>query len=358
MLPLEGLPAEEGLLVECSRRVLNERKILDMAYEVVDWWRVFDYESKHMLLTVTHALKGHEGIVPEDVSGRMLERYDTLIHHSARQHLEAFRIASVFRGSGIDVALLKGLHMQLSYYTPDYIRPVSDIDFLVREQQLEAAIDALKNEGYSPPPAEKRGRRFWSRYGHHVQYFDDKKCTLIELHWSLAKRYSPFTIDVREVWADASPAVKGEGAYVLSPEHLLIHLCLNMSFGGFMHVAPLRSICDIDRAVSRDSGRRYWEVIVDTCLRWGCQAFAYMPLKLACDFFQTAVPEEVLDELRGKSPRRHLAWVSSRPAERILMDVVNSYTARDYLSEILLANGTSNRLGIVFRPLGGAIMSV
>ena len=130
-----------------------------------------------------------------------------------------------FQEQGIPCLVLKGAALILAHYQDPGLRSMRDVDLLVHERDLEAAIIHLTRAGYE---AE---RHFQTsvilqhlRVGHAWQFSlgTGQSC---DLHWRpIVRCYSPEV--ARLFWEDAKTVSLGEAtAWVLSPTDQLFHVC-------------------------------------------------------------------------------------------------------------------------------------
>jgi hypothetical protein len=348
-----GLSRESSLLVECCRRRPDSGRILGLV-DSVDWDVFTGMCSRNVVEPAVYlALKCHSDKVPPLVLERLERR---LFQTSSRSMLfveEAVKVLSSLAAARVDAALLKGLHLQLGYYAPDYLRPTSDVDVLVRSKDVAAAESVLKGLGYSFHDDSNRSREYWARFGHHYSYVNKEHTCVVDLHWHIFLGFSPVDLSEERLWGGARQVdYHGVCVFVLAPNILLAHVCLQFALSGFFHVTPLRYMCDIDRIVSKDSGRIDWAAFVDDCRRWGCQAFVYKALSMSSQALGTDVPSGVFEALREGSPRRHLVFVEKQTLERVLRKPTAHYGVSDFLWELYLSPG-ARRLMLLQRPVYG-----
>jgi hypothetical protein len=61
-------------------------------------------------------------------------------------------IVALFKTANIQPLALKGLGLAYGYYPDPALRPVSDLDFLLEQDDILPALDLLKTAGFSTPP--------------------------------------------------------------------------------------------------------------------------------------------------------------------------------------------------------------
>jgi hypothetical protein len=132
--------------------------------------------------------------------------------------------------AGVRPILLKGIsHVEDCYEKPE-LRPMRDIDFLVREPDLEAARKAMEKRGFL------RNEEEAARYeGHHhlPPFFHPGTELCIEVHHRLMRLPPGFegfpALD--EVWRSARESRLFQGALLLEPTMQVLNLCIHITHG-------------------------------------------------------------------------------------------------------------------------------
>ena len=201
------------------------------------------------------------------------------------------RAVAELEGVGISTLVLKGVPLVLVYYGDPGLRPMSDIDVLVRPEASQRALRTLAGLGWLP---ERRVDDLYLRYLHGVSLHDSSGRTL-DLHWSIHEE------DVRagaddDAWTTAVPIdVAGVPTRMLAPASLLVHA---LASGAKWAADPAarwlpdatlivrRGDVDWDAFIS-EVGRRRFVVRTRSCLKY---------LRLALG---VRVPEDVAVRLGG-----------------------------------------------------------
>jgi hypothetical protein len=197
---------------------------------------------------------------------------------------------------GIPVIVLKGAYLAEVVYADSAARPMSDIDLLVRQEDLEAAAQTLTDLGY------QTSKEFWLDFelqvGQHLPPFMKTGAPPIEVHWRLLEPDLPFEIDQAGLWKRACPVkIAGQPALGLYPEDLLLHLCLHATIHRFQN--GLRATYDIAATIMRFRESLDWNVLVWRARDWRAERALFLWLWLAADLFGAAVPAGVLQELKS-----------------------------------------------------------
>jgi len=131
----------------------------------------------------------------------------------------------------------------------------------------------------------------------HFSYMRGGSGLCVEAHWSLIESLYPFHVDTDGLWQRSRPAViAGTKAFVLSPEDLLLHLCLHNA----KHVFELgiKHICDISETLRHYGEEMDWNSVKGSTEQWGIERCVYVNLRLVKELLGAVVPDWLLDELK------------------------------------------------------------
>ena len=88
---------------------------------------------------------------------------------TARRNLLAFnalaRVIEHLNAHGIPNILLKGVALALTLYKNEALRPMGDVDLLVRWDDVPRTVELLRELGYTTPIPEVRPARDWRTMG-------------------------------------------------------------------------------------------------------------------------------------------------------------------------------------------------
>jgi len=216
---------------------------------------------------------------------------------------------------GIEPMLLKGAALTLLHYQDHGVRPMDDVDVLVRTGQWQSAVTALGDLGWSPRVPVTPARVAAS----HGVEFSDARGQRIDLHWHLLPDHCwPGADD--EYWEHATTsALHGVPVAVLDATDQLFHTCAHGV--KWEHVPPLRWIADAAVILRDPSVEIDWERLVDLAVR---RRFV-LPLRDALTYLASAlhvpVPPHALVTLRRERVSPAERWeyrLRTRPASRVL----------------------------------------
>ncbi len=207
--------------------------------------------SRHgMAPLVAYAIRTHLPERERAWCDRVLAQSCSSYHRSLRD-LEF--VAATLERRGIRLLALKGPLLASRYYDPPFLRmPSGDLDFGVRECEIEVACSALKEAGYSLDSPFETARAF----SHHVVMLHPARVSL-ELHFRLT--HGPRGLPVDRFFDQAASIRLPNGTEVLTLEGAIeiVHLALHAACGRFrpfFHLYELRRICKVNRpAILREA---------------------------------------------------------------------------------------------------------
>ena len=208
---------------------------------------------------------------------------------------DAAKVIKVFADHDVPVIALKGYALAKSLYGDIGLRPMSDLDFLVKEEHLLQAGRLLMANGYAP------GCETWDdevKIHHHLPPFTNQSGTQIELHWTLFDPGGPIHIDRDGLWERSVPVNEGDVEFrVLSPEDTCLHLCIHAA----LHLQTglgMMPLCDIVGLIRTSSGALDWQVLSARAAQWGGGRCVYLILLMVREWLGVSAPEDSLHAMR------------------------------------------------------------
>lgn len=241
---------------------------------------------------------GFKGLVPVAVWAELEQESRQIAVHALRQQAELQWIVSALSAVNIPVIVLKGAYLRQAVYGNPALREMGDIDLMVPREHLRQAHDIVAAYGYQSLKSGAIDVEVDSAVGHHLPRYVKSGVTAAELHWNLTTTREPYAIDPGDLWKRAVPFRVGDvTALALSPEDLLLHLCLHASYQhefGF----GVRWACDLGAVIRHHGARLDWETVNGRAVAWKWVPGVYAALRLAHDLVGAEVPSDVLGWLQ------------------------------------------------------------
>jgi hypothetical protein len=338
------------LLAFCLGSEHNEEKEALLKCLSMENWEAL------MLLSVRHGTapllyhrlkEGHrEVIMPSEIKNTLRLSYMSNLARNTKIYHELRNVLRCFNTAGIPAILLKGAHLAADVYGDIALRPMTDLDILVKADDLVRAFDILVDEGYSPE--QHVNIDTVCSVSKHVPKMTGKNGLRLDLHWTIKGPSFPFPVSAEDLWESAQPLMaEGMDTLVLSREDLLTYLCIHFSL---LHCFDnsLRPLCDIHQAIERFRGALDWQKVTKRTHAWRADKSVALSLYLAKKWLHTHIPEEMSGLLDGIRSDFDVIGISE---ELIFTDnaLVSDNIVR--LSSIPgLADKTRHFMQMTFRP--------
>lgn len=193
---------------------------------------VSNLAKKHDLAHIVARFISQNGIDVDPTLNDKLQREDYLAAYRNRQMGHTYgEICSAFDEAGIDYLPLKGSVIR-PFYPYESMRTSCDIDILVKEGDVDAAVACLVARGYTA------GERNY----HDVSVYSPSKIHL-ELHFSILENIDSLDSVLADVWKYAK--VGAGHRYELSPEFLYYHFTAHMAYHFLAGGCGIKSLMDL-----------------------------------------------------------------------------------------------------------------
>jgi hypothetical protein len=248
--------------------------------------------------------------------------------------------------------ILKGAAIAPLFYADPVERDVTDLDLLVRLEDVRDAVRALAKAGYAAPTSF---HELLAYRRHHFHFpLEHRDSHVVEIHWALSPPGSLFQLDEATVIEHAIRLERPSGPPFKAPrpEHMILHLVLQNLQEGFSRVA--RTV-DIDRIISAVPALD-WDALASSAVDGRLVSPAALSLRHAMLLLGTPVREEDLCRLLpSRVARFHLAGLL--PASSILDQRYQHGHAGRHLLELWLLRSWRDRWLSVVGLLRGAVVA-
>ncbi|MCI0453479.1 MAG: nucleotidyltransferase family protein [Candidatus Dadabacteria bacterium] len=275
------LSSENRLLLYCSQPELNEvsrGNVKNLIGLPLDWDEILRSAYWHNVAPMLYYnLKGFEEsqLIPENVMSQIKKEYYDNLANNMNLYAELRRVLQAFNEKGIEVMVLKGAALAKNVYGNIALRPMVDIDFMVRKEDLGSSEKLISELGYVF--AGKRSLGWYRENNYHIQYLHQDKKIVIEIHWHILSKSEPAPIAISDAgliqkWWERARALDFEGtkALMLCPEDLIFYLSLHFvkhrfqsPNGGFRGVfsskSSLMQLNDVLRTIKYYRGDIDWQ---------------------------------------------------------------------------------------------------
>ncbi|MDX9787075.1 MAG: nucleotidyltransferase family protein [Desulfobacterales bacterium] len=249
-----------------------------------DWDDIIAQAVCHLVLPQLYlgiTRTGAQAALRPALFGRMQQLYFRNLAANVRFYHALSQCLGVLTAGEIPVVVLKGAHLGELVYENVGARILSDVDLMVREKHLKKAQQCLMRAGLYPT----------------------KGVLSIDLHWYLDTDYP---IDMAGVWERTQSArIAGQSVRVLSPEDLLLHLCMHLGSHHQFRRIGIRTFCDIREIVFRYGNDIDWDRVASRAAQWRMGKALGLTLAMARTLLKVEIPDAMFGaSLSGKSDRQ------------------------------------------------------
>ncbi len=297
---VEFLPIERLLLL-LAKTGLEEREMDEMVrlVHLVDGEELIQKTILHGVAPAAYLhLKKLNRIIPEAILARFRQIYLSNLRHNLKLRAELRKIVSLLNGRGIEPIPLKGVFLAEHIHKDLGLRPSSDLDLLVRREDLPLVIRELHAAGYGP--SSSYSERFIQRFLRHqafVRRDSPSNGMCVEVHWNFFPRLLT-EFDISRVWRNSISKRLGNARLLtLSPEDTLLYLAITLRLHGYIGLKLFADLCQLLRVEDRID----WDHVIREAENNQQRVGLYYALRFAKDLFAAEVPERITARL-GPSP--------------------------------------------------------
>jgi hypothetical protein len=288
----------DELILYCLRVVPNEAG--DGRLEALSGsdWDVLIAESVRYGLAplLYHRLRTlHSDMaIPANVMARLRHLYLQSAGRAMHLYHELGKVLGRLRQANIPVIVLKGAHLAELVYRNIALRPMGDVDVLVRKDDLMRVEAALLGMGYAPAECHRQ----IAEDNYHFVYGLPNKKLFVEVHWNFLPSTYRFKMDIDGQWERSRQAIiAGVEVSVLCPEDLLLHLCLHASITHLFEMG-LKPLYDIAETIRCYGNEIDWKQLQLRSEQSGDAKCVYLTLRLARELSGASVPDELMKAIK------------------------------------------------------------
>ncbi|MCP4401861.1 MAG: nucleotidyltransferase family protein [bacterium] len=261
-----------------------------------------DRGSQRLLPLLWHNLK-QQGIEPDSPRMKALRKYYRLTWGQNKVLFHTMTtLLQVLQDAEFPAMPLKGAALTLRYYQDYGLRPMGDIDLLVRTAQIEDIISFLQTIGWHPKPRSPEAFTKQYRQIAHAHEFANAEGCECDLHWHLLDECCRPDAD-EDFWHDAETIeIDGLSTAILHPADQLLHVCVHGI--RWIHIPPLRWVADAMMILNSSQDAFDW----DRLLAQTEQRHLVLPMRATLHYVQellnAPIPTTVLEALNAMPASR------------------------------------------------------
>ncbi|MGA2427318.1 MAG: nucleotidyltransferase family protein [Candidatus Acidiferrum sp.] len=298
-----SLSAEWLALLECANPHTDVPRLNELFRKPLDWRRLLTLADEHGVLPLLtkHIALLDEGSTPAEVRRELRDaaRAQTLFTLSLTAEL--FRVLDRFAALGIAALLTKGPVLSARCYGDPGLRQYTDLDFVLRDDDVHRATEAMMALSYEPkiPLKAIKATKVPGEY----VFVQSGTKLLVEFHTERTFRYHPKPLSVDKLFQrQALVRFDGHDVPALSNEDELILICIH----GAKHFwERLMWIADVAALVSRQTID--WNRAMAAAREVQAERMLRVGLLLAANMLGARLPAELLDRFRADAAVSRMA---------------------------------------------------
>ncbi len=279
-------------------------------------WQTFQFVSRvHGVAPLLQAKLTTIPWLDESSRGWLDEQVQLNSQRLARIQMELQEILALFNRRQIPLLPLKGSILAPVYYPNPGLRPMADLDLLIRPDDFAASASLLGELGYRQETVHWKhtefckpdNRRVVSTSGEHPD--NPRK---LEVHLHCRETFGGPTVELTELmWANAAPGLLlDQPALLPRPEALWLHLLVHATYHMWQGKGRLIHLYDLALLTSHLNNPQSWLDKVEG-------RFTYPALILLKKYFPAAVADSLLAAQRTRVSASFRQWADS-------LDLVNT----------------------------------
>lgn len=299
---------EVELLLACSRPQMDSvgaDRICRLLQEEIDWdWMLKAARSHGVWPIMYHNLKAVcPEAVPQDIFSNLKNVYLNNAMWNLMLSRELLRIIEDFQEHGVDAVPFKGPTLAQAAYGDIMLRQFSDLDIMVRRQDVLTAKDLLISRGYRPQikltPFQER---LLLQGACEYNFVRNDPVIPIEVHWMFHS--SGYSVPFDEgIWSRLEMMTfEGTKIYCFPPEDLVLALCAH---GTRHRWAQMKLVSDIAGLIERS--QIDWEQVNMIASDTGLKRILHIGLLLAHDLLGVMFSEQISGEIERDVIAKRLA---------------------------------------------------
>lgn len=248
----------------------------DLVLSADEWVKLYELSVVHGVSPfVFSGASAYKKAMPADLMNKWRSSVIATVVNNDRMLNAQDKLLGLLAAHDIPCAIIKGSSLSVNYPQPE-MRPLGDIDLLIRPEDAERTEKLLTENGYQP---DHTGHPF------HLDFFG--KGAVVEMHWAVTSfPEMPGAQVARQVMSDAlndvdTARVEGHSFSVLRPAYQALTLLLHMERHMISSGIGLRQLCDWMMFIAAMGAEKFRTEVMPELEKCGVLQFAEV-LTAAC----------------------------------------------------------------------------
>ncbi|MEH1965196.1 nucleotidyltransferase domain-containing protein [Nostoc sp.] len=333
---------EIELLLCCTRTRIDAEtaeRIQTLLQQDIDWVYLMQIADRHgtiPLLYQSFKTTGREAI-PKTVLTQLQNHYHTNASRNLFLSHELLNLLKLFQSHKIPAIPFKGLVLAISIYDNLAMRQFSDLDILVKQQDIVKVQELLITQKY-----QLESDSGWQQIFVHSQ----KPEVVVDLHWELTPlHYFPFKLpDFETLWQRSKfLTLKGESIIDFSSDDLLIILAVQVARGVNEGKGSLAQICDLAE-LFRIQQTLNWEQLLQQVSSLELKRPFFISLLIVNTLLNAPLPAQVKQAIQEQSQIDPTILIYAVRMQKQLFTEIKSPLIIQLFFQHLMINGPLSRM--------------
>jgi hypothetical protein len=293
-------------LSKISRDEKIQKIIRNLERERINWDYLFEASKKKGVFSIVyHHLKLKNKVIPLDVEKKFQDLYSENACRNLILSQEFQEVLKILKNKNIPVIVLKGMYLGEKIYKNIALRPMSDIDILIKKESLEEFDAAVKKIGFKTSHNYRKYLKSPDSIYLNTMVYEKKKgkvSIFLHLHWHIVNSTLPIFekvmpyIEMEKIWKQALEVkIAGIETLSLSYHHQVIYLCLH----AFNHSLDRNILlCDISEFININRNKIDWNLLIKDAFDFKINRIVYCVLYLTKLLLNMQVPDYLLSSLK------------------------------------------------------------
>ncbi|MCM8791877.1 MAG: nucleotidyltransferase family protein [Candidatus Omnitrophica bacterium] len=218
---------------------------------------------------------------------------------------EFLRIYDTFKKEGIKVLPIKGIALLADIYLHQPLRPMQDIDLLIKEKDIKRAEEVFFNLGYRKD-LEGLKEEYWKKHQCHITFYRKGKISFwVELHWGIDFKRKGRLILLPELWQRTRKLNLGNQTIeILSPEDTFFSLALHKR--RFGTILCFKNSYDLILLLNKYATDFDWNYIFYQSKNYNLYSLVFFFLYQTQLLFDLNLPEYIWEKLKLSNLKKKL----------------------------------------------------
>ena len=271
------------------------------------------------------------------ITDDMLAQYKKQYYLTAASNIMRLNAASeifqIFQKENILAIPVKGISLIETVYQNPGVRPMTDIDLIIRPEDIHNTKKVLERIGYQLTNSYRGSHNFANKESN----------IFLDLHSKFTRYAILFNIDYDEIYGRLHQINFNNQIQikVLCPEHQLIHIALHLAPGLYSELNPL-NIIDLYYLLTDQRYPIDWEYLVEFSERTKTDSYIYSPLYLCVHLFRIEIPDQVFSKIKKSLSHRKIIYIQNQYLYEILKGGIEGQ--KIFIERLLWAEGLLNKL--------------